>query len=276
MQVPLKTSQANTPLRLHVLASGSKGNATIVEDAKTGRARLIDCGICKRELFSRAAEVGVELRRIEGILITHEHTDHTKGLGVALRGLAKLDLSPVLYVSDGVRCASAEISSLQDSCNVRAFSAGSSFSLAGMEIGVFRTSHDADESFGFRISQSREDAIGYLTDSGFVTPEAFEALQDCRILAIEGNHDRHMLETGPYPYMLKQRVASDRGHLSNAQAADATERLLCNKLGHIVTMHVSENNNTYKLPVDAMQEMLRRNDHHAQVVSAFQHRARSV
>jgi phosphoribosyl 1,2-cyclic phosphodiesterase len=276
MQPLLDTSQTDTLLRMHVLASGSKGNATIIEDTRTGRSLLVDCGICKRDFFARAEEVGVALSSIEAILITHEHTDHTKGLGVVLRGLAKQDLHPTIYTSAAIMKASAEITSLRESCDMEVFWRDDTLSVAGIETLVFSTSHDASESFGFRFAQGSGDVIGYLTDSGVVTPEAFEALRDCRILALEGNHDKRMLETGPYPYMIKQRVASDRGHLSNAQAADALGRLLSNRLEQVIAMHVSENNNTYRLPVETFEEILARNTHPAQARTAYQHRAISV
>ncbi len=258
---------------MHVLASGSKGNATIIENAVMGKALLVDCGICKRDFFTRSEEVGVLLSSIEGILITHEHTDHTKGLGVVLRGLAKQGLHPTLYVSAAVGQASAEINSLKDTCAVQLFRQNEVLVIADIETRVFATSHDAVESFGFRFTErTTSEAIGYLTDSGIITPEAFEALQDCHVLALESNHDKRMLETGPYPYMLKQRVASDTGHLSNAQAADALEHLLSDKLRHVVAMHISENNNTYRLPTETFAEVLSRNTHPAQARSAYQNR----
>lgn len=268
----------NSPasLRLHVLASGSKGNATIIEDTASGRALLVDCGICKRDFFGRAEEVGVDPARIESILITHEHSDHTKGLGVVLRGLAKRGVHPRLHTSEAIRQASAEIVSIQDTCDLRLFRSHDTLTIAGIEVLVFPTSHDAAESFGFRFTRSREDTIAYLTDSGEVTPAALEALHDCRILALESNHDKRMLETGPYPYALKQRVASRTGHLSNEQTADALEHLLSNRLEHVVALHISENNNTYRLPVETLGAVGSRALHHAQFCSAYQHRAISV
>ncbi len=267
---------ADGRLRMHVLASGSKGNATIIEDEASGRAVLIDCGICKRDFFDRCSEVGIGARSIEAILVTHEHTDHTKGLGVVMRGLAKQGLSPRIYASNRVLNASSELISIQDACEIRLFSDEEALSLGGMTVHAFATSHDAEESFGFRVEHAQGDVLGYLTDSGVVTPQAFDALSGCRILALESNHDVRMLETGPYPYMLKKRVASDKGHLSNIQAAEALDALLETGLEQVVAMHISENNNTYRLPQEVLAEVLTRNGHPAKVCAAFQQRPVSV
>lgn len=264
-------------IRLHVLASGSKGNAAIVENVVTGEGILIDCGICKRDFLSRCDETGFDLRRLRGVLITHEHTDHTKGLGVVYRGLAKLGVHPTIYVSDAVRDASRDIGELleRDLCDIASFAAGDELDLAGFAVHAFATSHDAAQSFGFRV-ECGGDAIGYVTDTGVVTPQAHEALGGCRLLAIEANHDRTMLAEGPYPYPLKRRIASERGHLSNEQAAEELASLLHDGLAAVVAMHVSENNNDYELPVATLREALAREEHGAVVHVAYQRRLVSI
>ncbi|MGI6105734.1 MAG: MBL fold metallo-hydrolase [Raoultibacter sp.] len=262
---------SNSRLQIHVLASGSRGNAAIIEDIVTKRSLLVDCGVCKRDFFSRASEVGVDPAHIEGILVTHEHGDHTKGIGVVTRGLHKIGCEPKLYTTKAIAHASAEIEKVQETCDIEHFSADDSLSIAGVSVHVFATSHDSVESVGFRFEQDN-DAIGYLTDSGVMTPASFDALKACRILTLESNHDTRMLETGPYPYHVKQRVGSDRGHLSNAQAQEALESLLDTQLKQVIAMHISENNNTYRLPREGFEEVLARNNHPAAVQTAFQHR----
>lgn len=133
-------------LRLHVLASGSRGNAAVVEDASTGAGVLVDCGICKRDFLARCDEAGFDPARLAAILVTHDHTDHTKGLGVVLRGLAKKGIEPAVYAEDAVRAASSEVRALEDAHDVRSLHAGDALSLAGMAVHVFRTSHDAAAS----------------------------------------------------------------------------------------------------------------------------------
>lgn len=258
-------------LNIHVLASGSKGNAAIIENVHTHKALAVDCGICKRAFFEGCAEVGVSLDAIEGILITHEHTDHTKGLGVVTRGLTAKGFLPRIFAGKKTSASSNELRLLRDTIELHHFTDDESFSLAGIHVQAFATSHDTVESFGFRFSVEN-DAIGYMTDSGMVTPEAYEALQGCRVLALESNHDSRMLETGPYPAMLKRRVASNKGHLSNAQAAEALEKLMSSKLERVIAMHISENNNTYRLPRESFEKTLEQHDHPAEALAAFQQR----
>lgn len=257
-------------LALHVLASGSRGNAAIVEDTITGYGVLVDCGICKRDFFTRTSEAGFDPAKLAAIVITHEHTDHTKGLGVVSRGLAKGGLMPAIYVDEAVRRASKEIRAIDDANDVRAFRAGDTLSLAGMSVNVFPTSHDAAASCGFRFEGIGGDSVGFMTDTGIVTGEADEALSGVRLLALESNHDVQMLADGPYPYPVKRRVGSERGHLSNVQAAEELETLLCNELEQVVAMHISQNNNTYRLPTETLAAVVERADHSAQVQAAYQ------
>lgn len=258
-------------MRLHVLASGSKGNAAIVENSATGEGFLIDCGICKRDFLARCDEAGFDVRRLRAVLVTHEHTDHTKGLGVVYRGLAKLDVHPTLFASAPVRRASREIDAVAGGglCDVGDISAGRPLEIAGFVVHPFATSHDAVESFGFRVELGG-DVLGYMTDTGVVTAAAHDALRGCRLLALEANHDPVMLEEGPYPYPLKRRIASDRGHLSNDQAARELASLLNDGLEAVVAMHVSENNNDYELPALALRGILAREGHAASVHVARQ------
>ncbi|MEG0376768.1 MAG: MBL fold metallo-hydrolase, partial [Raoultibacter sp.] len=267
---------AATGLSFHALASGSRGNASVIVDRTTGKALVVDCGICKRDFFSRLDEVGVDLGDIAGILITHEHTDHTKGLGVVLRGMAKLGLETPVVVSDETQEASSEILSFKDIFEIRSLTDKGSFSLGGIAVRPFKTSHDSVDSYGFRFEGSCGDTVGFMTDSGIVTDAAFAHLEHCRVLAIESNHDTQMLADGPYPYPVKKRIASDKGHLSNAQSAALLEKLLCNELQQVIAMHISENNNTYRIPSDTLSEVVKRNAHAAQVHVAYQHMRVSV
>lgn len=271
------SSDTRFPLRLHVLGSGSKGNAAIIENTAAAQGVLVDCGLCKRDFLARCAEAGFDPAALAAVLITHEHTDHTKGLGVVLRALAKQGVRPLLLTSPAVREASAPLNEVLDQglCAFAPFGAGDTLQLGGMDIRVFATSHDAAESFGFRF-QCGADAVGYMTDTGIATAEARAALVGVRVLALEANHDRAMLEAGEYPYHLKVRIASERGHLSNEQAAAVLADLAHSGLQTVVAMHVSQNNNTYRLPREVLEATLRKLGYPGAVKVAFQERLVSV
>lgn len=272
LQVACRTaSSVNARLRIHVLASGSKGNASLVENIATGEGVLIDCGICKRDVLSRSAEAGFDLGKLKAVLITHEHSDHTKGLKVLYRELAKQGLQVPLFVNQATYANSKNIQETAQLTEVVGLDAEDQLSLAGMEVFAFDTSHDAASSFGFRL-WAGEDALGFMTDTGVVTGAAHEALQGCRVLALEANHDPTMLKNGPYPRALQERVSSERGHLSNGQASEELKSLLHPGLEEVIAMHISENNNTYRLPVECLREVVRQESHSAAVVCAYQQR----
>ena len=155
---------------------------------------------------------------------------------------------------------------------------------AGVRVTPFATSHDAAASFGFRIEDAADgDAIGYLTDSGVVTPAAHAALADVRILALESNHDPKMLAAGPYPYVVKQRIASDAGHLSNGQAAAELAALVSASRAAgqrepqtVVAMHISQNNNEYSLAKRTLEAALAEANCAADVLCGYQARLTSV
>ena len=274
-------------LALHVLASGSSGNAAVVENVVTGAGVLIDCGICKRDFLSRCDQAGFDPARIEAAFVTHEHGDHVKGLGVVLRGLAKLGCQPPIYVARGCVANSDALAKVAEAFEVRelATAAGASvIEAAGVRVIPFATSHDAAASFGFRIEDAADgDAIGYLTDSGVVTPAAHAALADVRILALESNHDPKMLAAGPYPYVVKQRIASDAGHLSNGQAAAELAALVSASRAAgqrepqtVVAMHISQNNNEYSLAKRTLEAALAEANCAADVLCGYQARLTSV
>ena len=271
-------------LRLHVLASGSKGNAAVVENAATGAGVLIDCGICKRDFIARCDEAGFDPARIEAVVVTHEHTDHVKGLGVVLRGLAKLGCAPTVHASEACIRNSAPLQEIADAHDVAPLVEGSPVEAAGILLTPFATSHDAAASFGFRVEDATDgDTIGFLTDSGIVPSAARAALSGVRILALESNHDAAMLKAGPYPFPVKQRIAGDSGHLSNAQAASELAVLInasrdagLREPETVVAMHISQTNNDYALPKRALETALAEVGSSARIVCGYQCRLTSV
>ncbi len=304
-------------LALHVLASGSSGNAAVIENTATGAGVLIDCGICKRDFLNRCDEAGFDPGRIQAMFVTHEHGDHVKGLGVVLRGLAKIGNVPPVFAAGACTANSSALAKVAEAFDVRELAAACTLAggqgiansefedatphaavapagqgltaraagpgaieAAGMRIIPFATSHDAAASFGFRIEDAADgDAVGYLTDSGIVTAQAHEALRDVRILALESNHDPKMLAAGPYPYVIKQRIASNSGHLSNGQAAAELGTLVAESRTAglrlpqtVVAMHVSQNNNDYGLARRTLEAALGEAGCHAETLCGYQAR----
>ncbi len=239
-----------TPLiHLHVLASGSKGNATVVE-GPTGSV-LVDCGISRKRLHERANEVGCDLSRVQAILLTHEHGDHTAGLGVVCNHFD----GPV-YTTAGTATGRRGLANLPFTL----VDHDATLEVAGMRIQAFPTSHDVNDPMCFEFEVRDEDgqdvldSVGWVTDTGFLTDDALDALYGCRILGIEANHDLRMLRSGPYPHFLKARVAGDFGHLSNEQAAEALPHLVTHDTETVVALHLSQENNRPSIAVRALAE----------------------
>ena len=175
-----------------------------------------------------------------------------------------------MYTHPQVRAASSPIAAVADLVPQAELAYDQPLELAGMQVLPFRTSHDVEASMGFRF-QTADDALGYMTDTGVVTPAAHAALTGVRVLAIESNHDVAMLKEGPYPYVIKQRILSDEGHLSNEQCCAEVASLLHPGLERVVALHISETNNTFGIPKRALQATLAEHGHSATVQVALPH-----
>jgi len=248
-------------MRFSVLASGSKGNACYIETEDT--KVLIDAGLSCREITRRLGIIGVEISRIDGVIITHEHSDHIKGVGPVSR---KLDATVYANSSTLNRC----VSQLKNVKVDDSLSTGDAFRINDITIETFSKSHDAADPIGL-IVISNGSRLGIITDVGTSTRELEENLQGCTSIMLEFNHDVEMLENGPYPYHLKKRIRGIYGHLSNEQAGSLLKRLCHARLNNVVLAHLSEVNNTpEKALAQARTSLLECNMIHVPVHVSYQ------
>lgn len=232
-------------MKLCLLASGSKGNSLFLENDSC--RLLVDAGLSGRETLARLSSIGVSAETLDGILITHEHTDHVRGVGALARRLK----IPVLGAARTLQAAAQVIGRVE----LVEFDPGTSFVFKGLSIDPFPITHDACDPVGFRI-EGGEGCIGFATDLGIATRLTQEKLKGCRALVLEFNHDEQMLQDGPYPWHLKQRIRSSHGHLSNAQGASLLEELLHSELQGVFLSHLSEANNDPALAMDCALGLL--------------------
>lgn len=221
-------------MEFYTIASSSAGNAALVRQGGTNI--LIDAGISCRRIEHALASLSLSLSDLDAILITHEHIDHVRGLGT----LRKKCVSP-LYASGGT---AASLPWPEE--RLRVFSPGERFRVGELRVLPFSTSHDSRESVGYRV-ESEDAVLAVLTDTGIITEQARDAALGADVLLLEANHDIEMLKTGPYPYYLKQRILSDRGHLSNEAAAAFALECVRHGTQDILLAHLSGENNTPQL-----------------------------
>ena len=236
-------------MRLTFLASGSSGNAALIESG--GRGVLLDAGISARETLRRVAAVGAHDVRIEAILLTHEHIDHVRGARV----LACRLRVPIIATNGTLSAASACLADVPELIGI---ARAERMSVAGMKVTAFPTAHDAAESVGYAFEDRRGRRATIATDTGVVTDAALTALAGAHVVGIESNHDLTMLDRGPYPPFLKRRIASDRGHLSNEAAAEALHEVAWKGLDRVFALHLSEQNNTPDVARAALDRTLAR------------------
>ncbi|HPD87887.1 MAG TPA: MBL fold metallo-hydrolase [Oscillospiraceae bacterium] len=221
--------------KFFTVASSSSGNCYYLGSGNTGV--LIDCGISCRSILSALMEKGVDPGSLSGMLITHEHIDHIRGLENFLK---KYHL-PV-YASEKVLDFLAERDYVPPGTDLRPADENG-FLAAGMMVTPFRTSHDSVGSLGFSIATAEERKITICTDTGYLTEGALEHLPKSDLVLMESNYDLMMLLNGRYPYPLKRRIEGPQGHLSNTDCASALPDLVRSGTTRIVLAHLSKENN---------------------------------
>lgn len=248
-------------MRVCFLASGSQGNALYIESRQS--RILIDAGLSGRELGRRLAEIDVEADDLDAIFVTHEHQDHSRGLGV----MARRHRLPVFAHGETLR-AIPRLGRIEEH---REFEFGQSIAFRDMHVRSFSVTHDAAAPVGFTV-ETDEGKIGIATDLGVSTSLVADRLKECRVLVLESNHDEKMLRDGPYPWHLKQRILSNHGHLSNSDSAQLLRQLLWPGLEMVFLAHLSEQNNCPQLVESTACRLLEEQDVcQPQVAVAKQH-----
>lgn len=234
-------------MRISVLASSSRGNASVIAAGST--VLMVDAGISAQRLTRGLAECGLAPAAVQGICITHEHEDHTKGLG---RFISKY--SPPIYCSRYLR---NDLRGAAPNALLTYVEPGSTVQVGEIAVTPFSTSHDALDPLGY-IFEHNGVRLGYLTDTGKVTRQMESALDGVHALYIESNYDDDMLRNSGRPHYLINRISGPFGHLSNTQAGELVERLAHPGLHHVILGHLSPECNTPTCASHCMENVLRR------------------
>lgn len=232
-------------LSFTLLGSGSSGNTTLVSDGS--KHILVDVGLSGRETARRIRECGLEPEEISAIVVSHEHGDHCKGVSPFAK-----DLDIPVFMTDGVfRTSGMNL----DPKKHRSITPGEQFDVYGMCFTCFSVPHDSTDPLAFIVEKDGA-KLGIVLDLGYLSNLVLERLKGCDGIVLESNHDVQMLKVGPYPWALKQRVMSRRGHLSNDSVAQYLGNDFDGKARHVVLAHLSKKNNLPELALLSAQRAL--------------------
>jgi phosphoribosyl 1,2-cyclic phosphodiesterase len=239
-----------------VVSSGSGGNCTYVGDAHAGV--LIDCGLATKQVMARLAEAGLADAPIDGVLVTHEHSDHVGAAGVLSRALARRGKPVPFWMTAGTHEA-LDPRVVPD--GIELVKAGSTVAVKHLKAECFPVPHDTKDPVAWRVHLGSV-TVGVVTDLGRSTKLVVDKLRGCDIAVLEFNHDEELLMSGPYPYWLKQRIKGNHGHLSNGQAQGLLADALASgpgssRLKTLILGHLSEENNRPEIALAACRATLR-------------------
>lgn len=226
-------------LRFSILSSGSTGNSLIVENEHV--KLLVDAGLSAKRVEQLLQEQGTSGKEVNGLLITHEHSDHIKGVGAVAR---KFDL-PIYANEKTWEALNKQIGEIAEE-NKRVMNSGDMLDFGTLKVESYGISHDAAEPVGYCFYDG-EQKLSLATDLGYVSKKVKEKIADSDVLILESNHDVDMLRVGRYPWDIKRRILSDLGHLSNEAAGVALKELLCGKLKRVYLAHLSREHNMMDL-----------------------------
>ena len=230
-------------MRLSVLASGSKGNSTYIESTNT--KVLVDLGMTCLYIDTKLNNLNINPDDIDAIILTHTHVDHINGLKVFVK-----KHNTKVYLTEKMLKDINEIFELKNYEIIK-----DDFKINDLEIEVFKTSHDASDSNGY-IFKENDKSLVYITDTGYINRKYKEKLTNKNIYIMESNHDIKMLQEGKYPYHLKQRILSDRGHLSNEMSAKYLSEFIGKNTKNIILIHLSHENNDPDIALSTLKNKL--------------------
>lgn len=234
-------------MKIKILASGSKGNSSLIICDNT--KLLIDIGLSFARIKSHLELNGININDITGLLITHSHSDHIKGLKTFIK---ETDIK--IYIPKDMYHELEEIVPIDRCVFIEDI-----FNINDVNIELIHTSHDTDFSVGY-IFEYKKKTLVYVTDTGYINRRYLKKMEDKNVYVIESNHDEAMLMDGPYPRFLKERVISDRGHLSNKTTAGYLKKIVTDNTKCVVLAHISEKNNTIDLAYQEANDVLKDKD----------------
>lgn len=230
-------------MTVSVLSSGSKGNTTFIQTNNT--KILIDAGNTSKYILEKLNEINVDPTTIDAILITHTHIDHVKGLPVLLK-----KINPCVYITQKML---KELEYLENYSIINT----DKIKIKDLEIDVIKTSHDTEDSVGYIVNND-DKSIVYITDTGYINQKYFNILSNRNVYIMESNHDIEMLNNSKYPFALRQRILSDKGHLSNYDSAKYISKFIGSKTKYVLLAHLSEENNTEELALETLDKRLKK------------------
>ena len=240
-------------INIHPLYSSSSGNMFHIETNKSNI--LIDAGVSYKAINEGLKSINKNINDIDAVLITHEHTDHIKGLPLLCR---KNDI-PIYACGKTAELIEESLNEKNIKSNIFKINYGQVYKIKDIEISPFETSHDAVMPCGYRI-KSNNKILTFATDLGYVSDEVYENLSFADFVVLESNYDTTMLDFGKYPYPIKRRIKGNFGHLSNEDSASTIAKLINKGISNFLLAHLSENNNNKDIALSTIYDILNKNN----------------
>lgn len=234
-------------MEFSILASGSKGNSTYFKI--NNKHILIDLGTTTKYVKDKLEELDIKLKDISSLFITHTHSDHVAGVKTYLK---KHD--PIVFLTESMK---EDLKDIVDENNT--YIIEDNIILDEIEINIIKTSHDSNDSVGYIFNYNNK-KVAYITDTGYINRKYYDILSNCDYYIIESNYDVKMLMEGSYPYYLKQRILSDKGHLSNEKCGKYLTKFIGDKTKGVILIHLSEENNTEEIALLTLNKYLKKNN----------------